>query len=323
MRRAVGIVLLSFLLGIAAAGFLFVHGWTQSGPAKADTEFVVPDGATLKSTAALLEENRLIGSADGFYIRARLIAGSPLVKAGEYLIPKGASYSDILRIITQGVGINRFITIPEGMPSILVQERLMAVDQLTGEVGVPPEGSVLPDTYAYDKGESRQVVLARMQAAMTKVLEEAWANKSAESVVKTKAEAVTLASIVEKETAVPSERPAVAGVYTNRLRIGMMLQADPTIIYPITQGKPLGRRIRKSEIAAVNDYNTYAMKGLPVGPISNPSKESIEAVLHPAETKALYFVADGKGGHIFADTLQEHEANVRKWFELRRERGDL
>ena len=162
-----------------------------------------------------------------------------------------------------------------------------------------------------------------MQAAMKSFLAEQWEQRNGNVVVKTPAEAITLASIVEKETSIPGERPLVAGVYGNRLRTGMMLQADPTIIYPITKGKPLGRRIRKSEIAQVNDYNTYSMTGLPKGPIANPGRTSIEAVLRPVPTKALYFVADGKGGHIFADTLEQHNENVRKWFEIRRQRGEM
>jgi UPF0755 protein len=209
------------------------------------------------------------------------------------------------------------------MPSILVHERLMANDQLTGDVAVPPEGSVLPDSYAFDKGESRAVVLKRMQDAMTRALDKLWAERAPNTVAKSPKEAIILASIVEKETGVPGERPMVAGVYGNRLKSGMMLQADPTIIYPITKGKPLGRRIKKSEIAAVNGYNTYAMTGLPKGPIANPGRLSILAVLHPADTNALYFVADGKGGHIFADTLEQHNQNVRKWFEIRRARGEI
>jgi UPF0755 protein len=158
---------------------------------------------------------------------------------------------------------------------------------------------------------------------MQAVLKEAWARRSPGLVVKTPQEALTLASIVEKETGKPAERQMVAGLYSNRLRQGMMLQADPTIIYPITKGKPLGRRIRQSEIQAVNDYNTYAMVGLPKAPITNPSKASIEAVLHPAKTAALYMVADGTGGHQFAETLEQHNANVAKWFALRRARGEL
>lgn len=323
MRRAGLILLLIVLLGLAGTGTAFIHGWVGRGPASEDATFTVAEGASLRSAANALAKAGLIRSADLFYARARLFTGAPLVKAGEYMIPKGASNRDIVRIITEGIGINRFVTIPEGMPSVLVRERLMANDQLTGEVGIPAEGSVLPDTYAYDRGETRAAVLARMQAAMKRALDDAWARRSKRAVVRTKQEAVTLASIIEKETAIPSERPMVAGVYTNRLKLGMRLQADPTIIYPITRGKPLGRRIKRSEIEAVNDYNTYAMAGLPKGPIANPSRSSIEAALNPKETKALYFVADGKGGHIFADTLEEHEENVRKWFDIRRERGEM
>jgi len=323
MRRAVLILLVVIGVGLLGIGANFIHGWSAAGPSTEDATFTVADGASFKGTAVALKKAGLIRSADAFYARARLFSASLMVKAGEYMIPMGASNREIVQILTEGIGINRFVTVPEGMPSILVYERLMANDQLTGAIPVPPEGSVLPDTYAYDKGESRAAVLARMQAAMTKALDEAWAKRSPRAIVKSKEEAVTLASIIEKETAIASERTTVAGVYTNRLREGMMLQADPTIIYPITKGKPLGRRIRKSEIAAVNDYNTYAMTGLPRGPIANPSRSSIEAALSPKDTRALYFVADGKGGHIFADTLEEHNENVRKWFEIRRQRGEL
>jgi UPF0755 protein len=215
------------------------------------------------------------------------------------------------------------ITIPEGMPSILVYERLMANKDLNGPITIPPEGSVLPDSYGYERGEGRRAVLARMQAAMTKLLAEEWPKRKSGLLVQNMNEALTLASIVEKETSLAKERPVVAGVYYNRLRDGMRLQADPTIIYPITKGKPLGRRIKQSEIAAVNGYNTYSMAGLPVGPVANPGRSSIQAVLRPEATKALYFVADGKGGHIFAATYAEHQANVRKWFNIRKQRGEM
>jgi UPF0755 protein len=162
-----------------------------------------------------------------------------------------------------------------------------------------------------------------MQNAMTKELDRLWAKKAPHSVVNSKRDAIILASVVEKETGKPSERPMVAGVYSNRVRIGMKLDADPTVIYPITKGKPLGRRILRSELNADNGYNTYARAGLPAGPIANPGRESIAAVLNPAKTEALYFVADGTGGHVFANTLAEHNANVRKWYALRRQRGEM
>jgi UPF0755 protein len=162
-----------------------------------------------------------------------------------------------------------------------------------------------------------------MQEAMTKTVAQLWPKRSFDCPVATPEEAVTLASIVEKETGKPAERPMVAGVYCNRLRIGMKLDADPTVIYPVTKGKPLGRRILRSELNADNGYNTYKRAGLPEGPIANPGKASIEAVLHPAQTKALYFVADGTGGHVFANTLAEQNANVAKWYALRRQRGQM
>jgi UPF0755 protein len=314
------------LVGLAVAAFVafrFVAGWTEQGPATKDVSITVPEGATLSDAAVLLKQAGAVRSADAFLTRAKVFGAGKSIKAGEFVIPAGASNSDILSILQGGKTLTRLITIPEGMPSILVHERLMANDQLTGTIAVPEEGSVLPDSYAFDKGEPRAAVLKRMQAAMDRELAKLWAERAPGLLVKTPREAIILASIVEKETSVPAERPMVAGVYYNRLRTNMMLQADPTIIYPITRGKPLGRRIRKSEIAAVNDYNTYAMVGLPRGPIANPGRLSILAVLQPAKTKALYFVADGKGGHIFADTYQQHNENVRKWFEIRRARGEL
>jgi UPF0755 protein len=314
------------LIGLAFAAFVafrFVHGWTEKGPAAKQISITVPEGATLSDAAVLLKRAGVVRSADAFLTRAKVFGAGKSIKAGEFVIPAGASNSDILAILQGGKTLTRLVTIPEGMPSILVYERLMANDQLTGDIQVPEEGSVLPDSYAFEKGEQRAAVLKRMQGAMDRLLAQLWAGRAANTIAKTPREAIILASIVEKETGVPAERPTVAGVYGNRLRKNMMLQADPTIIYPITKGKPLGRRIRKSEIAAVNDYNTYAMVGLPKGPIANPGRLSILAVLHPAETNALYFVADGKGGHIFADTYQQHNENVRKWFEIRRARGEL
>ncbi|AMK18375.1 MULTISPECIES: endolytic transglycosylase MltG [Sphingobium] len=323
MRRF-GLAILAIGLAVAAfVAFRFVYGWSEAGPAPRDITVLVPEGATVADTAVLLKQAGVVRSADAFLTRTKVFGRGKSIKAGEFLIPKGASNSEIFSILQSGKTLARLVTIPEGMPSILVHERLMANDQLTGEVAIPAEGSVLPDSYAFDKGESRAAVLKRMQDAMTRTLAKLWAERAPNTAAKSPEQAIILASIVEKETGVPSERPMVAGVYGNRLKTGMMLQADPTIIYPITKGKPLGRRIKKSEIAAVNDYNTYAMTGLPKGPIANPGRLSILAVLHPAETKALYFVADGKGGHIFADTLDQHNQNVRKWFEIRRARGEL
>jgi UPF0755 protein len=317
------------LLALLAAGLVLAAGlwvaapWYLGGRLPRETAFIVPDGANLGAVAAKLEKEGAIGSARGFRLRARLFGGGAPIKAGEFLLPKGASPAQILTILQGDEVLRRFVTVPEGMPSIMVYDRLMAQPYLTGQIPVPTEGSILPDSYDFQRGESRQAVLQRMQDAMKQVLNDAWAKRAPGLVVKTPQEALTLASIVEKETGKPSERRMVAGLYSNRLRQGIMLQADPTIIYPITKGKPLGRRIRQSEIQAVNAYNTYTMVGLPQAPITNPGRASIEAVLNPAKTDALYMVADGTGGHAFAATLQQHNDNVAKWFAIRKARGEL
>ena len=318
------------LLGIIAAIVLalgsltwLLGGWYMGGPLQKDTAFIVPDGSSLKGVAAKLEKEGAISSSSAFYLRARIFGAGGSIKAGEFNLPAGASPSTVLGILQGGDAVRRFVTVPEGMPSILVHERLNGQSLLTGEIVVPPEGSILPDTYDFERGESRQAVVLRMQTAMQRTLAELWEKRSPDTVAKTPQEALILASIVEKETGKPSERRQVAGLYSNRLRQGIMLQADPTIIYPITKGKPLGRRIRQSEIQAINEYNTYSMVGLPKGPITNPGRASIEAVLNPAKTDALYMVADGTGGHAFAATLAEHNANVQKWFAIRRARGEL
>ena len=293
-----------------------------SGGAPRDAEVVIPQGASIAKAGQILEDAGIV-SATSFRNEARFFGSSDPIKPGEYKITAGMDAGDILELFQSGKTVQRFVTVPEGMPSILVWERLMAEKRLSGDIPVPAEGSLLPDTYAFQTGESRAAVVRRMQAAMDRTFEELWAKRSPRTGVKDRNEAITLASIVEKETGVAAERRTVAGVYTNRLAIGMKLQADPTIIYPITQGKPLGRRIRKSEIAAVNDYNTYSMIGLPKGPIANPGRASIAAVLDPEANDYIFFVAKGDGGHIFARTLAEHDANVAKWRALRRERGEI
>ena len=287
------------LLGLAGL-IWFASGWYGSADVEEDTSFIVPQGSTLTAVAGLLAEEGLIDSSDSFLLRAKILGSGDPIQAGEFLIPAGASASQILDTFQNGQVIRRFVTVPEGLPSIMVWERLMAEDLLTGEVPVPEEGSVLPDTYDFERGESRASVVARMQAAMDEYLAQAWADRSANAVVKSPEEAIILASVVEKETGVPEERRMVAGALSNRVRIGMSLGADATTIYPITKGKPLGRRIKISELRDKNPYNTRAIAGLPIGPITNPGREAIAAVLDPAETKALYYVADGSGGHVFA-----------------------
>jgi UPF0755 protein len=314
---------------IAVLAILIVLAWIAGswwGPGgfDKDADFVVPSGATLSTVAQKLEKEHVIGSASGFLWRAKAFGSHDPIKAGEFLLPKHSSKAAILDILQHGKPIRRLVTVPEGMPSIMVAERLAAEPLLAGPVATPAEGSVLPQTYDFERGETRAAVFARMQAAMTKTVKAVWARRQPGGCpLATPEDALTLASIVEKETAKPAERPVVASVYCNRLRIGMKLDADPTVIYPITQGKPLGRRILQSELHAVTGYNTYAEPGLPKGPITNPSKASLEAVLHPAQTDYLYFVADGTGGHVFAKTLAEQDANKARWFAIRRARGQM
>lgn len=325
MARRRGIV---FGGAIAAALALLAlastWGWWGSSRIEKDTAFVVPSGSSLTLVAQKLEAEGLVRSADTFLLWAKILGSGDPIKAGEFLLPAGSSSSDILDTFQHGEVIRRFVTVPEGLPSIMVWERLMAEKLLTGTVAVPAEGSVLPESYDFERGETRVAVVARMQAGMKRTLEELWSKRRAGACpVNTPQEAITLASIVEKETGKPAERRTVAGVYCNRLRIGMKLDADPTVIYPITKGKPLGRRILRSELNAITGYNTYREPGLPKGPITNPGRDSIAAVLDPAKTDALYFVADGTGGHVFARTLAEQEANRKKWFAIRRARGEM
>jgi len=298
--------------------------WWSAGPKPGPHTIVVEEGATLASVAEQLDSMGAIpGNATTFRGFARILGCGDPIQAGEFEIPKGTSAAAILDLLQHGRPIQRLVTVTEGMPSIIVEEKLAANRYLTGPVPEIAEGSVLPDSYSYQRGESRAAVVRRMQQAMTRTLDALWAKRKPTCPIDTKEEAVILASIVEKETAKPAERRTIAGVYCNRMRIGMKLDADPTVIYPITRGKPLGRRIRRSELMADTGYNTYRSPGLPAGPIANPGRDSIAAVLDPAPTKAIYFVADGTGGHVFAETFAEHQANVRKWYAIRRARGEM
>ena len=315
---------------IGAAGFVVAalitvwFFWWSAGPKAGPHTVIVQEGSTVRSVAAQLEQQGAIpGTARSYYLMARLFGSGDPIQAGEFEIPKGTSGAAVLDLLQHGRPIQRLITVTEGMPSIIVAEKLAANKFLTGRVPPIAEGSVLPDSYGYERGESRAAVVRRMQAAMTQTLDRLWPKRNYACPIVTKEQAVILASIVEKETGKPSERPMIAGVYCNRLKINMKLDADPTVIYPVTKGKPLGRRIRRSELMANNGYNTYRRPGLPDGPIANPGSESIAAVLNPAATRAVYFVADGTGGHVFAATFAEHRANVRKWFAIRRARGEI
>jgi UPF0755 protein len=318
------LILIAALLGVLAGAGAYYCLWAGPGPKAGPHTIIVEEGSTLAKVAAQLEKQGAVpGTARTYRAMARLFGSDDPVQAGEFEIPRGMGGAAVLDLLQHGQPVQRLITIAEGTPSIIVQEKVAAVPYLTGGAPLPEEGSVLPDSYGYQRGEPRSAVVDRMQAAMTKELGRLWAQRKGNCPVSTKEEAVVLASIVEKETGKPSERRTIAGVYCNRLRIGMKLDADPTVIYPVTRGKPLGRRILRSELNADNGYNTYRRAGLPEGPIANPGRESIAAVLDPAETQAIYFVADGTGGHVFANTLAEHNANVAKWRALRRARGEM
>ena len=320
LRRAL-IIIAAF--GLLAGFGVYLLFWAAAGPKAGPHTIVVKEGSTVASVARQLEEVGAIrGSATTYRYMARIFGSSDPIQAGEFEIPEGMGGGAILDLLQHGRPVQRLITVTEGMPSIIVAEKLASNQYLTGAVPAIAEGSLLPDSYSFERGESRASVVGRMQAAMTKTLDQLL-KKPANCPVGSRQEVVTLASIVEKETGKASERRMVAGVYCNRLRIGMKLDADPTVIYPITKGKPLGRRIKRSELNAITGYNTYREPGLPQGPIANPGKESIAAVLDPAQTKALYFVADGTGGHVFADTLQQHQANVQRWYTIRRQRGEM
>ena len=317
MRRLLVVIVL------AVAAVVAVMMLRPGSGAQRDVDVLIARGSSLTAAAQVLEQAGAIQSASGFVRNAKLFGSDEPIKPGEYKIKKGMDAGDILALLQSGKTLQRFVAIPEGMPSVLVHERLMATELLTGDVAVPLEGSVLPDSYAYTRGESRSAVVGRMQKAMQTALANSWAARKPTTAVTTPEQAIILASIIEKETGRASERRLVAAVYNNRLKRGMPLQADPTVIYPVTRGKPLGRRILRSELDTPNGYNTYRRSGLPVGPIANPGKASIKAALDPAPSNALYFVAQGDGSSAFADTLPQHNANVQKWYAHRRAKGEM
>jgi UPF0755 protein len=311
--------------GLVLAGLAAIYAlWWAPGPKAGPHAIIIKEGSTVASVSRqLAKEGAIPGTARTYYLMARLFGSRDPIQAGEFEIPRGMGGASILDLLQHGKPLLRLITVTEGMPAIEVEEKLAANRYLAGPLPDIKDGSLLPDSYGYQRGETRAALVRRMQSAMTKLLAQQWPKRSTDCPLASPEEAVILASIVEKETAKPAERPMVAGVYCNRLKIGMKLDADPTVIYAVTKGKPLGRRIFKSELEAKNDYNTYTRAGLPAGPIANPGRASILAVLHPAKTKALYFVADGSGGHVFADTLAEQNANVAKWYAIRRARGQM
>ena len=294
--------------------------WWAPGPHEQEVRVIVPRASGLGAVSARLAEEGALRSPFVFRLGFRLVEGRGRLRFGEFAIPPHASAAAIARILAHAQPVLRFVTIPEGWTSAEVVTRLAGLPGLSGDVGpVPPEGSLLPDTYAYTWGERRTALLRRMQQAMRRFLAEAWPARAPGLPLASPEEAVILASIVELESHDPADRRMVAAVLLNRLRAGMRLEADPTAVYGADPGPAARERPpRKAELKADNPYNTYRRRGLPIGPIANPGRDAILAVLHPARTDALYFVADGCGGHRFARTLAEHRRNIRLWRRARR-----
>ena len=291
------------------------------GPATEPVRLTVERGARMGSVAERLAEAGAIDSATLFRLAASYSGRADQLKFGEYEIAPGASMDEILALLTTGGNVDYQITAPEGWTVAEVVRLLEEADFLTGEIDeMPAEGSLLPETYSVSRGDGRAEVIGRMQAAMQEVLDEAWESRAPDLPLDSRDELLTLASIVEKETR-PNEHGRVASVFVNRLKRGMRLQSDPTVIYGITGGKEtLGRGIRQSELVAETPYNTYVIAGLPPTPIANPGRESIMATADPENTRFLYFVADGTGGHAFAASLDEHNRNVAEWRRIERQR---
>ncbi len=322
--------------GVAAvfAFFFLSSAISRPGPSTEDTAFVVERGASGASIAAALQEQNLITDPLLFRIANRLYAQGETLQAGEYQIPARASVKDIVEMISGGDALQHSITFPEGITIDGVMRILAESEVLVGDMPAPPpEGSVLPDTYHVQRGMTRAALLQQMRDAHDRAVAEVWANRAQNLPISTPEELVNLASIVERETGIAAERPLVAGVFINRLRRPMRLQTDPTIIYGVCKVHPNRcrdgrlidaqgnrRTIRQSEIDLDTGYNTYRIDGLPPTPISNPGRAALEATANPAQTNAIYFVADGTGGHIFAETLAEHERNVARWREIEAQR---
>ncbi len=327
MRRVIQFLLLLIIAGGLFGGIAAVVAWQQlqtymamPGPLQEARNVVVPSGSGMAAITDLLESEGVIEKPLWFRIGARLNEQDRSLKAGEYALEPGMSPNAVLALLESGKVVQRKVTVVEGTTVHEILEILRATEGLSGELpdAMPDEGSLLPDTYFFQKGTTRAQMLERMQLAMIQTMDELWPTRAEDLPIATREEALILASIVEKETGVAEERPQVASVFVNRLRRGMRLQSDPTVIYGLTEGKgPLGRQLLRSDWEHESPYNTYVIAGLPPGPIANPGHAAIEAVLQPDETPYLYFVADGSGGHAFARTLDEHNRNVAHWRRVR------
>ena len=310
MKRLVVLLLVLGAIGAGVFGWA-QFSWTQSGPSASEIVILIPPRTRAHDVAVMLQDRGAVPHwlLFEFGLRSRKLADK--IKAGEYALPPRASMASIAGILVEGKSIQHRLTAAEGLTSDMIWKLVQQDKVLVGDAGpVPEEGTLLPETYLFTRGQTRAGLLNQMRQAQENFLAARWAGRADGLPFKTLEEAVILASIVEKETALPEERPHIASVFVNRLKIGMRLQSDPTIIYGLTRGYPLGRGIRQSELEGATPYNTYVIAGLPPTPIANPGKDSLAAVLNPLDTKDLYFVANGKGGHVFSATMDAHARNV-------------
>ena len=310
------------ILAVAGAGFWVYAQFKQPGPLERSIPVVIKSGSSVTSIANELVNSGIIRDALIFQLAARYPKVNKGLQAGEFSIPARSSVLEILDILRFGKTIIHRITIAEGLSVYQVLDRLNAVVSLTGNVDtIPDEGTLLPETYHFSFGDSRRELIKRMRDDQQKTVSQLWANRDPDLFLKIPEKAVILASIVEKETGQSGERGRVAAVFYNRLKKGMRLQTDPTVVYGLTMGKhPLGRSLRMSELKKPTPYNTYIIKGLPPTPITNPGRASLKAVMNPPKTDELYFVANGQGGHLFAKTLKQHNRNVAKWRKIEKSR---
>ncbi len=315
------------LLGLVIAGIAGAKWWDRQilnpGPLPASRTVLLPRGAGLSEIADRLEAARVVADRRIFQLAAWTLGQGRNLKAGEYAVPAHASLRDVVQLLSSGRVVVRKVTIPEGLTVRQTLATLAEAEGMEGTVAAEAikEGELLPATYNYVWGDERGRMVVRMRAAMAEMVERLWRERAPGLPLTTPAEAVTLASIVEKETGRADERARIAGVFFNRLKAGTKLQSDPTVAYAVAGGRDLGRPLTRADLRLLHPYNTYMIEGLPPGPIANPGKAALEAVMKPAETDALYFVADGSGGHAFAKTLDEHNRNVARWRRLMRERG--
>ncbi|TBY83822.1 endolytic transglycosylase MltG [Rhizobium leguminosarum] len=312
---------------VAVIGFYYATStYRNPGPLQTNTNFIVRNGAGLTEIASNLERNAIISDARIFrYLTATHLSAGESLKAGEYEIKARASMRDIMELLKSGKSILYSVSFPEGLTVRQMFDRMLQDTVLEGDLpaALPTEGSLRPDTYKFSRGTKRSEIIEQMAAAQQKLVDQIWDKRDSSLPLRFKEEFVTLASIVEKETGVPDERAHVASVFLNRLGKGMRLQSDPTIIYGLFggEGKPADRPIYQSDLKRDTPYNTYVIKGLPPTPIANPGKDALEAVANPWKTQDLYFVADGSGGHVFSATLEEHNANVKRWRKLEADKG--